>query len=487
MSLRCWMGVVCAAMAAVLAAPPGAFAQSAAPGRVQGQVLDTTGQPLPGVRVELEALAGAPQAAQTSSDGRYVIESVPAGSYSVRFSLTSFVTLLRRNVAVSAGAATSADATLYVAATASVVVSIRGSRSSANALSDALDSGHSRDHLAISIGLAWPRHPRITSVMRRTLTLFSLAAALAVVPTLVSGQRASRDDRPNFEGVWNSATATPLERPSALKDTPFFTPEEAAQWERQFVETNEEPPPDTATTRTGTGTYNAFYREFGTRTVKTLRTSIVTYPLDGRIPALTPAAAEITRRRIERQRAFENPEELGLQDRCLAFVTAGPPMLPYSYNSNYQIIQTPDAVLVHAEMIHDARVIPLDGRPHLPRSISLWMGDSVGRWEGNTLVVDTTNFNDGSGFYGDAGGNFGWDRNLHVVERLSLFDPETLLYQFEIDDLTAFSQPWKGELTMTRSAGNIYEYACHEGNYSLTNMLSGYRAAERKPVGPAVR
>ena len=322
---------------------------------------------------------------------------------------------------------------------------------------------------------------------RRTLLLLSLAAALAVVPTLVSGQRAPGDGRPSFEGIWNSATATPLERPAALKDKPFFTSEEAAQWERQFVARNEEPAPGAAQPASGTGTYNAFYREFGTSTVKTLRTSIITDPADGRIPALTPAAAELKRQRIERQRAFENPEDLGLQDRCLAFLTAGPPMLPYSYNSNYQIVHTPDAIVVHAEMIHDARVIHLDGRPHLPASIRLWTGDSVGRWEGNTLVVDTTNFNDGGGFYGDAGGNFGWDQNLHIVERFSLFDPDTLLYQFEIDNPTAFTQPWKGELTMTRSPGNIYEYACHEANYSLENMLKGYRAAERKPVGPGKR
>jgi hypothetical protein len=162
-------------------------------------------------------------------------------------------------------------------------------------------------------------------------------------------------------------------------------------------------------------------------------------------------------------------------------------MLPYSYNSNYQIVQTRDAVVIHAEMIHDTRIIHMDGRPHLPASIRLWSGDSIGRWEGNTLVVDTTNFNDGGGFYGDAGGNFGWDRNLHLVERFSLFDPDTLLYQFEIDNPTAFTAPWKGELTMTRATGNIYEFACHEGNYSLTNMLKGYRAAERKPVGAARR
>ena len=312
------------------------------------------------------------------------------------------------------------------------------------------------------------------------LLLLCVAAVLAAAPPIVSGQRASRDPQPTLEGIWNSATATPLERPRELKDKPFFTPKEAAQWEREVAKRNEEPPPGPAAKRTGTGTYNTVYREFGTRTVKTLRTAIVTDPADGRIPALTPAAAEVKRRRLEGLKKFENPEDLGLQDRCLAFLTAGPPMLPYSYNSNYQIVQTKDAVLVYAEMIHDARIIHLDGRLHPPSSLRFWLGDSIGHWEGDTLVVDTTNFNDAGGFYGDAGGNFGWDRNLHLVERFRLFDADTLLYQFEIDNPTAFTRPWKGELTMTRSGDNIYEYACHEANYSLINMLRGYRAAERK-------
>jgi hypothetical protein len=324
-------------------------------------------------------------------------------------------------------------------------------------------------------------------VTRRTLFLFRVLAALSLVTTLVSGQGASRDVHPGFDGIWNSATATPLERPRQLQDKPFFTPEEAAAWERQVAQNNEERPPQAAAKNAGTGTYNTFFREFGARTVKTLRTSIVTDPADGRIPALTPAAAEIKRRRVEAQKNAASAEDTGLQDQCLAFLTAGPPMLPYSYNSNYQIVQTRDAFVVHVEMIHDARIIHLDGRPHLPPSIRRWMGDSVGHWVANTLVVDTTNFNDGGGFYGDAGGNFGWDRNLHLVERFSRLDADTLLYEFEIDDPTAFTQPWKGELTMARSPGRIYEYACHEGNYSLANMLRGYRAAEREPASAGLR
>jgi len=317
----------------------------------------------------------------------------------------------------------------------------------------------------------------------RRLFLIPVLAALSVGPGALSGQRALRDSQANFEGIWNSATVTPLERPRQLKDKPFFTPGEAAEWEQQAAEANEERPPQAGARNASTGTYNTFFREFGTRTVRTLRTSIVTDPLDGRVPPLTSAAAEIKRRRIEAQRSPDGAEDTGLQDRCLAFTTAGPPMLPYSYNSNYQIVQTKDALVIHVEMIHDARVIHLDGRPHLPPSIRRWMGDSIGRWAGNTLIVETTNFNDAGGFYGEAGGNFGWDRNVRMIERFSLLDRNTLLYQFEIDNPTAFTQPWKGELTMARSSERLFEYACHEANYSLVNMLRGYRAVDGQPRG----
>ena len=309
------------------------------------------------------------------------------------------------------------------------------------------------------------------------MRLLRLIAVVALVPVVVSAQP-GRARRPNLEGIWNSATATPLERPANLRDKPFFTAKEAAEFEAEIARRNEEPPPGAK--RTGTGTYNTFYREFGTSVVKTLRTSIITEPADGRIPALTPAAAEVKRRRLEALKKFENPEDLGLQDQCITFLTAGPPMLPYTYNSNYQIVQTDKAIVIHAEMIHEARIVHMDRQSHLPPSMRSFTGDSIGRWEGDTLVIDTTNFNDGGGFYGDAGGNFGWDRNLHVIERLRLLDRDTLLYQFEIDNPSAFTRPWQGELTMSRATGQIYEFACHEGNYALTNMLRGFRATERK-------
>ena len=323
---------------------------------------------------------------------------------------------------------------------------------------------------------------RLSGVLTRMAFVTRIIASIATLPLVLAGQTPAQ---PNLEGIWNSATVTPLERPTQLKNKPFFTPNEAAAAEREYAKRTAEPTREQVARSKGTGTYNSFYREWGTRTVKTLRTSIITDPPDGRIPPLTPAAEANKQRRLERMKRVENPEDLGLQDRCLAFLTAGPPMLPYSYNSNYQIVQTPNAILVHAEMIHDTRIIYLDGRPHAPASVRSPLGDSIGRWEGDTLIVDTTNFDDGDGFYGDAGGNFGWDRNRHVIERFRLLDAATLLYQFEIDNPTAFTRPWKGELTMTRSNERIFEFACHEGNYSLTNMMRGYRASEGKPVGAA--
>lgn len=318
---------------------------------------------------------------------------------------------------------------------------------------------------------------------RRLCLCLGFWLGAGVIMRMPMAQERSVGARPDFEGVWNSATATPLERPASLRDRPFFTRAEADAWERRVADANAEPEPESPAARRGTGTYNTFFREFGSSVVRTLRTSIVVDPPDGRIPPLTPQAAEVKRRRVEAMRLVADPEGTGLQDRCLAFATAGPPLLPYSYNSNYQIVQTAEAIVVHAEMIHDARVVHMDGRPHAPAAMRRWLGDSIGRWEGQTLVVDTTNFNDAGGFYGEAGGNFGWDRNLHMIERFRLLDADTLLYQFEIDNPTAFTRRWAGELTMSRSSGPIFEYACHEGNYALANMLRGYRADERRGTG----
>jgi hypothetical protein len=318
------------------------------------------------------------------------------------------------------------------------------------------------------------------------MLVLALAAGCVIPPAAAQSHgQSNAPAHPDFEGIWNSATATPLERPARLKDKEFFTPEEAAETERQAAARTQEPT-DAVKAKTF-ASYNTVFYETGTKLLRSLRTSIITDPPDGRIPALTPAAAAEKSRRVALLNHAQVPAELGLQDRCIVFTSAVPPMMPYIYNSNYQIIQTGHDVMINVEMIHDTRIIRLDRQTHLPSAVRLWLGDSVGRWEGNTLVVDTTNFNDGAGYFGDAGGMFGSDRNLHVVERFSLLDANTILYRFEVDDPTAFTKPWKGELTMARSPGPIFEYACHEGNYALPNLLNGFRVNDRVPSDPKVK
>jgi hypothetical protein len=306
--------------------------------------------------------------------------------------------------------------------------------------------------------------------------MLAVCAASLVGPIAAQVRARAAGPHPDFQGIWNSASAIPLERPAKLKDKAFFTKEEAADWERQAAARREEPAPEVKAKTFGS--YNTVFYETGTKVFRNLRTSIITDPPDGRLPALLPAAAAEKARRVDLLKHAQIPAEMGLQDRCIAFIAAVPPMLPYIYNSNYQFVQTGHDLMINVEMIHDSRIIRMDRQAHLPPSIQLWLGDSVGHWEGDTLVVDSTNFKDGGGYFGDAGGMFGTDRNLHVVERFSLLDANTMMYRFEVDDSTAFTRPWKGELTMSRSPGPIYEYACHEGNYALPNLLNIFRKAD---------
>jgi hypothetical protein len=283
--------------------------------------------------------------------------------------------------------------------------------------------------------------------------ILAFSAALSVVAQTPQGPASVH---PDFDGAWSSATAIPLERPARLKDQPFYTPEQAAQLQKKTRGADDDP-------------LNRL--EAGSLMLPSLRTSIITDPPNGLLPSLTPSAAAAQRSRVERLHNPSAATDMGLQDRCLVFPTAVPPMIPYRYNSNYQIVQTGDAVVVQAEMVHEARIIRLDRSSHLPSNIRQWLGDSVGHWEGATLVVDTTNFNDAGGFYGDAGGMYGWDRKIHVVERFSMLDANTILYRFEVEDPTAYTQPWKGELTLNRVSKPPFEYACHEGNEDLPNIL----------------
>jgi hypothetical protein len=296
-----------------------------------------------------------------------------------------------------------------------------------------------------------------TSIRRRnTAGFFRVLAFSTALSVVAQTPPRSASVHPDFDGAWSSATAIPLERPAKLKDQPFYTPEQAAQLRNKARGADDDP---------------VSRLETGSVMQPSLRTSIITDPPNGLLPSLTPSAAAAKRDRLKRLQNPASAVDMGLQDRCLLFPTSVPPMIPYRYNSIYQIVQTGDAVMVEAEMIHEARIIRLDRSSHMPSNIRQWLGDSVGHWEGATLVVETTNFNDAGGFYGEAGGMYGWDRNMHVVERFSLLDANTILYRFEVEDPTAYTQPWKGELTMTRVSSPPFEYACHEGNRDLPNIL----------------
>lgn len=279
--------------------------------------------------------------------------------------------------------------------------------------------------------------------------------------------------QPDLQGVWSNATITPLERPKDLAGQATFTAEEAAAYEKQVLDRNNVDRRSKNAEADVTLGYNDFWWDRGTKVISSRRTSLIVDPADGRIPALTPEA----RKRVDDARtwadahATDGPEGRSLQERCIVWSTAGPPMLPGPYNNNFQIFETRDQLVILNEMIHDARVIPLDGRPHLASNIRLWMGDSRGHWEGDTLVVDTTNF---SGVFSVRGS----DENLHLTERFRRVSPDTLLYEFTVDDPTAFTRPWTAQIPVTRTKGPIFEYACHEGNYAMTDILAGARAAE---------
>ncbi|MBM3773449.1 MAG: hypothetical protein FJW27_19595 [Acidimicrobiia bacterium] len=290
--------------------------------------------------------------------------------------------------------------------------------------------------------------------------------------------------RPDFQGNWRFATLTPLERSKETPTKEFLTDEEVAAIEKRAVQNQDvEAPP-----RPGDpGAYNRFWIESGMTVVATKRTSLVIDPPDGRLPPLTPEGQKREDARLEAQKRAEHPESLLITDRCIVGFNAGPPIIPFAYNQNLQIVQTVDTLMVQTEMVHDARVIPLDGRPRLPGHIRQFRGDSRGRWDGKTLVIETSNFTDkGTGtlalspMFGRRGLGDTGDENLHLVERLSLLNDKTLLYEFTVTDPTIWTRPWTASLTMTKTEEPLYEYACHEANYGMEGLLRGARATEKQ-------
>jgi hypothetical protein len=314
-------------------------------------------------------------------------------------------------------------------------------------------------------------------MMIRVLTAFAVAALVSIQVSAQNAPRLPWGD-PDLEGIWTNATLTTLQRAPELGTKAFFTPEEAAAWEKQRIQaTNADRP-----LRAGeVGAYNDAFFERGTRGVKSRRTSLIVDPPDGRIPALTAEAQRKVdlRQKHEAVSPADRPEDRWLTERCILF-GATVPMLPEPYNNNYRILQSPGFVTIMVEMNHDTRVIPLDGRAHLPSQVQQWTGDSRGRFDGNTLVVETRNlkFNEKSRF-GVGYLNGLSDENLRVVERFTRTDANTLTYQATIEDPTVFVKPWTVEISMDRTEGPLYEVACHEGNYGMFNILSGHRAEEK--------
>jgi hypothetical protein len=288
------------------------------------------------------------------------------------------------------------------------------------------------------------------------------------------------DGQPDLQGIWNSSTLTPLERPAELAGKGFLTAREAADYERSLLQSTNRDRRDGSAEDDLNRVYNDSWYDSGGKIVKTMRTSLVIDPPDGRIPPFTPEAQKReTARAEDRRRRGPDPadswEDRSLGERC---ITRGAPKLPGGYNNNFQIVQTPGYVAILQEMIHEVRMIPLDGRPHVDKNIRQWLGDSRGHWEGNTLVVDTTNFTDkiASNAFNCCRGA---GANLHVVERFTRVDTDTIDYQYTVDDPTTYTRRWTVAVPMSKVEGPIYEYACHEGNYGMANLLSGARAQEK--------
>jgi hypothetical protein len=302
------------------------------------------------------------------------------------------------------------------------------------------------------------------------------------------------DGHPDLQGIYTNVSLTPLQREKDLGNQEFFTPQESAAWKQRMLKVRNMDRRDGGAVADLTRAYNEVFWDNGSEVSPTLQTSLIVDPADGRMPAFTAAAqkkmaarmATIKEKCADPTRACpltnsgqpwpaDGPEDRPAMERCIIWPTSGPPMLPSAYDSNYQISQTKDYVMIFVEAIHDVRIIPLDGRPHLPSDVRQMMGDPRGHWEGDTLVVDTSNFNDDPALYNA-------DRNLHVTERFRKVSPDVLLYEFTVNDPTVFSQPWTGAISMTKIKGPLFEYACNEGNYGLRGILKGARVDEKKRV-----
>jgi len=326
------------------------------------------------------------------------------------------------------------------------------------------------------------------------LSILTCLPAFAEIP---AGWRAPRtpDGRPDLQGVWTNTSLTTLERPSQFSAL-IVAPAEAEALARRTAERTEagrrptDPSIGAPPAGRDVGGYNNFYIDSGSRLAMIdgqYRSSWVVEPADGRLP-YTEQGRRIYQQDLARRRTtFDGPEIRPLGERCVVGFgsTAGPPMMNVLYNNTYQIVQTPEAVVILVEMNHDARIVRMNADP-LPAPMSRWMGDSTGRWEGDTLVVETRNLHPQESLRTNTGITFYISRNARITERFTRTGPDEILYQFEVDDPEVFSSVWKAEMPFTRASGQVYEYACHEGNYSLPGILGGARADERRGIATVV-
>jgi hypothetical protein len=314
----------------------------------------------------------------------------------------------------------------------------------------------------------------MTTKMLGWLPLVAAAGVLSAQSAKWTAPR-TPDGQPDLQGVWTNATITPFERPAELAGKAFLTEQEAAALEHRSAENRVDRPPQPG----DVGSYNQAWFDSGTKVLATRQTSMVVDPPDGRVPVTAAAEA---RRDYNLAHNSDSWEYMSVWDRC---ITRGVPggIFPAGYNNAYQIVQSPGYVVILYEMIHEARVIPLDSRPHLPENVRQWDGDSRGHWEGDTLVVDTTNYN-----------NKGWiatsaatgrikgipqSEALHVIERFRRVDQNTIAYEVTISDPNEYTQPWKVAMPLTRDPGyQILEYACQEGNHAVENVLRGGRSGD---------
>jgi hypothetical protein len=319
--------------------------------------------------------------------------------------------------------------------------------------------------------------------------------AVWLTPTLVAGEGQAAggaaatkpwtgrtpDGQPDLQGFWTNTTYTPLQRPPNVTKA-FFTPEEAVENMKRAAEVESE------LTEPGTiADVHYDFTQFGLDRSQgpmatNLRTSLIVDPTDGRIPPMTlegqKRATERAEARKQRGAPTDAVQNQSLMARCILMDRAGPPMLGNLYNNNYQIVQAPGYVMILVEMIHDVRVIPLDGRPNLSSNVRQWMGSSRGRWEGDTLVVETANFTDKTAFQGSS-------ENMRLTERFTRVDEKTIRYRFTVDDPSTWSRPWSAEVPWTQTIGPLFEHACHEGNYGMMNTLAGARADEKRAAEAA--